>query len=401
MMRWLVIALLLPVVGWSQVKEVWLFADMHGTVHLDQGDSTNYWGYGYYSDESQGFITFPAPKLEFNEGDSVRIYMLNPHPQAEGHTIHLHGLDVDQSNDGVPSTSYFVQTGDTGMYFFVADKPGNYLYHCHVTSVLHVAMGMYGPLVVKAANGANNIWTGGPGYNKEYCYLTSDMDKSWNDDFQSAGHLALYTADRFFVNGKEGSQILTDTNSRINAVAGDTVLTRLMNIGYNVAEYIFPAGLNATVHASDGRPLPSSFQTDTLRVYPGERFSVTLDFQTSFVGYIKVQYRTMLYDDQIGYNEIPINTSLPSGVALTDAKEDALRVYPNPAVNGTVTVELPLHDRQLKEVVVMDITGRQEQVDYHLLGTGIQLRLLGTGMKLIEVRSATRTYRAKVLIPVR
>lgn len=359
----------------AQVKEVYMYADMNGTFYLADGDSSYFWGYNYYNDESLMPITFPSPKLEFTEGDSVRIYMINK--SGEGHTIHLHGLDADQSNDGVPSTSYHVLQGDTGVYNFVAAHAGNYIYHCHVTSTLHVTMGMYGPLVVKSKQ-KQTMFNNGPTFSKEYTYLASDIDKSWNDDYMNTGAFNTYEADRFLINGKEKGQLLQDSSQVIMAAAGDTVLLRLMNIGFNIVQYIFPSPLKATAYSSDGRPLPSAVQMDTLKIYPGERYGVLLYFNNAYTGYIKSRSLKMYNDIEIAFNEIGVNTFVPSSTRM-NLDNDDLIIYPNPAANvvyieNTNTLErlkfLSLTGCLIKEFTV---DGNQVQLNVNDLPSGIYL----------------------------
>ena len=78
-------------------------------------------------------IDIPGPTLRYTEGDSVQLQLRNM-SQGASHTIHLHGLDVDQWNDGVPHLSWEVGHNETKSYYFKAPHPGTYLYHCHFTS---------------------------------------------------------------------------------------------------------------------------------------------------------------------------------------------------------------------------------------------------------------------------
>ncbi len=111
-----------------------LFSEMDGIHILEDGTALPFWGYGL---SSVGEITLPAPVLTYTLDQNVNIVFSNPSP--ESHTIHLHGLDVDQANDGVPSTSFNIPLNGTGSYQFVADHAGTVLYHCHVTTTLHLS----------------------------------------------------------------------------------------------------------------------------------------------------------------------------------------------------------------------------------------------------------------------
>jgi len=72
-------------------------------------------------------------------------------------------------------------------YRMFCERPGTYMYHCHVEASEHVQMGMYGPLWIYPKNYANQT-TGGAAYNnylskfsKEVNLLLSEMDTRWHD----------------------------------------------------------------------------------------------------------------------------------------------------------------------------------------------------------------------------
>ncbi|MGB6365351.1 MAG: hypothetical protein WBG93_00865, partial [Thermoanaerobaculia bacterium] len=78
-----------------------LWARMDGAAVM--GDSavipTWHFGTGFNNDRS-----VPSPVIEAIEGQLVSVTLSSMMP----HSIHFHGLDVDQANDGVPSTSGYV-----------------------------------------------------------------------------------------------------------------------------------------------------------------------------------------------------------------------------------------------------------------------------------------------------
>jgi hypothetical protein len=74
---------------------------MGGTQTMADGTAIPTWffGSGFNSDR-----TVPSPVIEGIEGDTMKVTLRSAMP----HSIHFHGLDVDQANDGVPSTSGYV-----------------------------------------------------------------------------------------------------------------------------------------------------------------------------------------------------------------------------------------------------------------------------------------------------
>ncbi|WP_440098688.1 multicopper oxidase domain-containing protein [Streptosporangium sp. H16] len=89
----------------------------------------------------------PGPTLRANEGDRLRITLVNY--SAHAHTIHFHGLHAAEV-DGVAGIGLgLVQPGGRTVYEFDAEPFGVHLYHCHVTPLAaHIAKGLYGAFVI-------------------------------------------------------------------------------------------------------------------------------------------------------------------------------------------------------------------------------------------------------------
>lgn len=390
MKQWLLIVLMLMAakVLPGQTREYTLVASMEGALNIGNDELTNIWGFGLYDSEQQHqFIPLPSPTLEAEEGDTVVVHLLNV--SHEGHTIHWHGLDVDQANDGVPMTNNFVL--DSFTYRFVAPAAGNYLYHCHVTTTLHLSMGMYGAFIVRPKGSGKRIYTGGPSYTREYPLLTSDLDRTWNDDYTLAGLLNDYHPTHFLVNGRSGLRIPFADELEIQGQAGDTVLLRLMHIGYTAVEYIFPATLNATIHTSDGRPLPQPEQLYTLMLYPGERYSVLLHFKNENAGYLKLNYRSLYRNQWLGQNMLRINTS-EHPIGMAEKEQQVLQAVPNPARESVRVQGLaqPLNR--------LELVNLQGQIVRETTESTIDLRQLPAGLYFIRCHTASGIKALRVVV---
>lgn len=329
MRHFIVLFLFLPCISFGQIVHEFLQSKMDGTFTMSSGHVTNFWGYGYQSTNPNARVLLPGPTLRYSKNDSVDIHFFNNSP--EDHTIHLHGLDVSQVNDGVPSTSFAVGNQDSVNYRFRALFPGTYLYHCHVLTTLHLTMGMYGLVVVD--NGDNRLYDGGPKYNREFNYLTSDLKQAINDNPLSPGALFHVYPDYFMINGKADQQIYDDTTISINYALEDTIALRLANIGYSCNKYIFPAEFEVKVFQSDGRELPNSFLADTLMLYPGERYTAIGIPQGVFSDTIFVEYCNMSDGAIGGVNKIPIRLD-PKYLSEDEqllANAQPLRIFPNPS----------------------------------------------------------------------
>jgi len=110
--------------------------------------------------DANPLLRAPSPVIRVEQGDTVWIQLENTHYFP--HTIHLHGVDhpwVDSSgegNDGVPQTSdKFVLPGQSKTYEIRPRVAGTFVYHCHVQTHVHLAMGLVGMFVVEE-NRPNN-----------------------------------------------------------------------------------------------------------------------------------------------------------------------------------------------------------------------------------------------------
>ena len=242
----------------GQNLEVWFFAP--GGMGM---------GSGFMGDR-----VLPSAHIEPIEGQQITVSFQNMSPME--HTVHLHGLDVDQQNDGVPATSFAIRPMGSYDYTFVAPHAGTYHYHCHVDTVVHYAKGMYGAVIVRPPNGSTSqAWTGGPVFDEEVIWHLSTMDSSWDAFAGSSTATARYRPDVFLLNGKETAGALSDVYSRVVVPTGQTAYLRLLNAAYHWAR-VSIGGLNFQVVASDGRPLRSAYSTGVLELGPGERYDILL-----------------------------------------------------------------------------------------------------------------------------
>jgi FtsP/CotA-like multicopper oxidase with cupredoxin domain len=92
--------------------------------------------------------TSPGPALEVHQGDLVQVTLTNV-DVPEGATLHWHGVDVPNAEDGVAGvTQDAVHPGESHVYRFVAEDAGTYWYHSHQVSHAQVRGGLFGTLVV-------------------------------------------------------------------------------------------------------------------------------------------------------------------------------------------------------------------------------------------------------------
>ena len=205
-----------------------------------------------------------GPTLIMNKGDFVDLKVNNQ--LGETTTIHWHGLHVSAANDGGPHTT--ITPFETwNPRFTVLDKAGTYWYHPHLheNTNKHVSLGLVGYIIVR---------------DEEEAAL--DLPRTYGlDDFP----LVIQTKD-FDTN----SQIVVPSNSddvlMVNAtidpyleVPAQIVRIRLLN---GSSQRVFNIGLSNSHTfyqiASDGGLLQEPVLLSRLRMAPGERAEILVDF---------------------------------------------------------------------------------------------------------------------------
>lgn len=92
--------------------------------------------------------TSPGPVIRARQGDLVQVRLQNADIR-DGVTLHWHGVDVPNAEDGVAGvTQNAVPAGRSFTYRFVARQAGTYWYHSHQVADAQVRGGLFGMLVV-------------------------------------------------------------------------------------------------------------------------------------------------------------------------------------------------------------------------------------------------------------
>lgn len=263
---------------------------------------------------------FPGPLLVFRASDTVEYtfndtcpceWRASSHPYA-GHTIHLHGLDVNTLDDGVHDTSFSVLPGQSYTYKMAARENGTFIYHCHIHTVLHQQMGMYGGIVVMPADSddQDKPFTGSPTtFARQYMWVIAEVDKSWHDKAASGNfgdsvqfsYFTQYNPQHFFIanyhidvatlntaaGNTPGRGVVKVPKDNLAGKAGDTLLIRLGNLGY-WNKKVSLGGLKFDVVSTDGKPIkdasgvlnPMKDQT-SIEAGPGERYDLMVKLPTT------------------------------------------------------------------------------------------------------------------------
>ena len=186
----------------------------------------------------------PGPQLRVTAGDRVRVVLRNNLPEST--SIHFHGLELPNDQDGVPFiTQPPIKPGETYTYEFTVpeDNAGSHMYHSHHNAAKQVGLGMLGAFVVEPRRPRR--------------IERSDVDYVMilNDGMHG------YT-----VNGKS-----FPATEPVVAKLGQTVRIRFMNEGMMIHP-MHLHGMHMTIIDKDGWAQPAPWKCDTINVAPGERW---------------------------------------------------------------------------------------------------------------------------------
>jgi FtsP/CotA-like multicopper oxidase with cupredoxin domain len=185
----------------------------------------------------------PGPELRVHVGDLVQVRLVNE-DVTEGVTLHWHGVDVPNAEDGVAGvTQDAVLPGRTFVYRFRAGQSGTFWYHTHQDSADDVGRGLFGAFVVEPRSPRSGL----------------DLALVAHD---AAGSLAL--------NGRDGL-------AQRAVPAGTPVRLRLVN-AQSTPQHVTVAGTPIRVLAVDGTDMnaPGLMRGRALVLAAGGRLDVGL-----------------------------------------------------------------------------------------------------------------------------
>ena len=262
---------------------------------MKDGAAVTFWGYGESCSGMNSTVQVPGPLVEVGVGDTLNLAlsvgMMTPQEDApyNGHTIHMHGADVATAQDGVPETNGNQVNGATYIWKPTAEMSGSYMYHCHVHTVKHLDMGMYGPLIVRPRDSAGkflNQLTADPNtaFDVAQHLIFSTVDPAYHTEVQDSAVFSHYTPKYFLINGTEGN-VATDPAVTISAAVKQKVALRLIGLHAVSGSFSIRDGAGTpqpfTVYVEDGRQWPTPETVTQLDIGSGQRFDIVFTVPAS------------------------------------------------------------------------------------------------------------------------
>ena len=221
-----------------------------GSATLTGSVTVPIWGFGVPTtpgDCSTATASLPGPVLTANQGDSVTITVTNALPAGHTLSFEVPGISFDAGPVNAASGATVTRT-------FTASAPGTYLYSSGGDGGRQQAMGLYGALIVRPPAANQAYGPASTAYDVEAPLVLSAVDP----DLQAAADpndfdMYHYRATYWLINGKA-----YPTTAAISAAAGQRVLLRYLNAGYDNTSMLL-LGMHQRVVARDARLLNNPF----------------------------------------------------------------------------------------------------------------------------------------------
>ncbi len=289
----------------------------------------------------------PGPLIQARVGDEVIVHFTNN--LAEPTTIHWHGLRIADEMDGTPRVQDPVQPGETFEYRFTVNDAGSYWYHPHIRGHEQVERGLYGSLIVHAADD--------PEYDAERFIILDDIS------LDGEGQIAPFSLDNHMVqmHGRLGNTLLTngkmDDPIEMSAEQGHVERWRLLNPSNARTMSISLSTGTMRVIATDGGLLEHPYETDRLEIAVGQRYDIEVRYPDA--GAVQLLSNVFVRDES---NEV-VEAAFPVVDVTVAPSETEMRVIEWPVFE-------PVAERPVDEAaaIIFDAVQDSDGIKWRLNG---------------------------------
>ncbi len=202
----------------------------------------------------------PGPTIRVTQGDLLAVTLINE-SVSDGVTLHWHGIDVPNAEDGVAGvTQDAVPVGGRFIYRFKVEDAGTYWYHSHQDSSVQIPGGLFGALIVEPRTGSPTVPAAAPSLPSPVTPAAPEQEIV----------VALHTyGDLRTINGGTGLQ-------RIDSPAGASVRVRIINTD-PVVLGVAITGAQFKVVAHDGHDInkPTDLDGTSIVIPAGGRMDIS------------------------------------------------------------------------------------------------------------------------------
>lgn len=266
--------------------------------------------------------SYLGPTLIFDQYDNISVTAVNNLTDVT--TVHWHGMEIPQSEDGGPHTKIF-ENEVWEPSFEVRERASTLWYHSHLHSKSReqVNAGLGGMIIVRDTAAINDALPHRYGVDDFPIIL---QDKTFTTD-GNINHDAVL-GEEFLVNGTLWP-VTTMPNQQVRFRLLNASIKRFYNIGLS-------NNSNFKIIATEGGLLENAIDANRIVVSPGERYEIVVDFGALTPG---DSLFLMNFGTEIPYmyaGGIPGNDTYPSPISNVDTGMLKINIGPatmNPIVS--------------------------------------------------------------------
>ena len=227
---------------------MWVFAPK------SRGMATN----SFVGVDANPLLRAPSPPIRVEQGDIVWIQLENKslfssHNSFTWCWTHPWIDSSGEGNDGVPQTSdKFVLPGQSKTYEIRPRQPGTFVYHCHVQTHVHLAMGLVGMFIVEENRPNNWVQTFNVGGGQ-----VRHPSKAILEDYDFEYDLHYHAMD------KELHEIIQKSND-------PRLIAKKMNREYDMTDS------TEDYHTLNGRSFPYTLRESIIVAEPDQNFKLRM-----------------------------------------------------------------------------------------------------------------------------